>query len=196
MEEIKAQLPTIPSPGVEVDDPTNAPYVDLDVLVADDNEVNVNVVTKMLKLENVHQFTVARVSLHNLAVMIEMLMCGVQDGQEAFDQVKRRMDKNDKFDIIFMDILVCTHIRLSLDEYLIDAAQMPRLDGLQSTEMIRKLGYSGPIVAVTASAEGPIVEQGLGVGIDCFLRFVLPSRLPLCKAKPGFPLVFSYRMAF
>ena len=40
--------------------------------------------------------------------MCEMLTCILQDGQEAFDQVKRRMDKNEKFDIIFMDILVCT----------------------------------------------------------------------------------------
>jgi hypothetical protein len=40
----------------------NSAFGNMKILVADDNRVNVEVVTKMLKLENVHDVTVARVS--------------------------------------------------------------------------------------------------------------------------------------
>lgn len=50
--------------------------------------------------------------------------------------------------------------------------QMPQLDGLQSTRLIRKLGYSGPIVALTAFAVEDIVKEGLDSGIDQFMRCV------------------------
>jgi CheY-like chemotaxis protein len=68
--------------------------------------------------------------------------------------VKTNFDQNRQFDLIFMDI------------------QMPRLDGLQSTHLIREMGYSAPIVALTASAEAAIVEKGMELGIDSFMRYV------------------------
>lgn len=46
---------------------------------------------------------------------------------------------------------------------------MPQLDGLQSTRLIRKLGYSAPIVALTAFAVEDIVKEGLDLGIDQFM---------------------------
>jgi osomolarity two-component system sensor histidine kinase SLN1 len=60
-----------------------------------------------------------------------------KDGQEALDLVKESMcgDERKAFNLIFMDV------------------QMPNVDGLQSTRLIREIGYQAPIVALTAFAE-------------------------------------------
>ncbi|CAI4215121.1 unnamed protein product [Parascedosporium putredinis] len=58
----------------------------LRVLVADDNSTNIEVVSKMLKLEDVYDVTIAK------------------DGQEAFDRVKDAMADERPFDVIFMDV--------------------------------------------------------------------------------------------
>ena len=46
---------------------------------------------------------------------------------------------------------------------------MPNLDGLQSTRLIRQMGYSAPIVALTAFADESNVKQCLDSGMDMFL---------------------------
>ncbi|RYP46793.1 hypothetical protein DL769_011367 [Monosporascus sp. CRB-8-3] len=115
----------------------------LRVLVADDNKTNVEVVTRMLKFEDVYDVTIAK------------------DGQEAYDLVKADMEKNLHFDLIFMDV------------------QMPNVDGLQSTRLIRKMGYSAPIVALTAFAEESNVRECMESGMDEFLS--KPIRRPALK---------------
>jgi osomolarity two-component system sensor histidine kinase SLN1 len=115
----------------------------LRVLVADDNSTNVEVVSRMLKLEDVVDVTIAK------------------DGQEAYDQVKAAMDNNQRFDLIFMDI------------------QMPNLDGLQSTRLIRQMGYKSPIVALTAFSEESNVKECMESGMDEFLS--KPIRRPALK---------------
>ena len=47
---------------------------------------------------------------------------------------------------------------------------MPNLDGLQSTRLIRQMGYVNPIVALTAFAEESNVQQCYDSGMDHFLR--------------------------
>ncbi|CAK7198214.1 Histidine kinase osmosensor [Sporothrix eucalyptigena] len=113
------------------------------VLVADDNSTNIEVVSRMLKLEDIYDVTIAK------------------DGQEAYDLVKANMEKNQRFDVIFMDI------------------QMPNLDGLQSTRLIRKMGYSAPIVALTAFSEESNVKECMESGMDEFLS--KPIRRPALK---------------
>ena len=54
--------------------------------------------------------------------------------------VKESMANHKPYNLIFMDV------------------QMPNLDGLQSTRMIRQIGYSAPIVALTAFAEDSNVK--------------------------------------
>ncbi len=115
----------------------------LRVLVADDNSINVEVVSRLLKLEDIYDVTVA------------------QDGQEAYNLVKANMENNQNFDVIFMDV------------------QMPNLDGLQSTRLIRKMGYSAPIVALTAFAEESNVRECLESGMNEFLS--KPIRRPALK---------------
>lgn len=115
----------------------------LRVLVADDNSTNIEVVSKLLKLEDVYDVTIAK------------------DGQEAYDLVKVNMEQNQRFDLIFMDI------------------QMPNLDGLQSTRLIRKMGYSAPIVALTAFSEESNVKECMESGMNEFLA--KPIRRPALK---------------
>ncbi|KAG5984178.1 hypothetical protein E4U55_005791 [Claviceps digitariae] len=116
---------------------------ELRVLVADDNSTNVEVVSRMLKLEKVHNLTIAK------------------DGQEAYELVKANMEENRHFDLIFMDV------------------QMPNLDGLQSTRLIRQMGYVAPIVALTAFSEESNVKECMESGMNEFLS--KPIRRPALK---------------
>lgn len=51
---------------------------------------------------------------------------------------------------------------------------MPNLDGLQSTRLIRGMGYSAPIVALSAFAEESNIKDCMDSGMDMFIRLVLP----------------------
>lgn len=115
----------------------------LRVLVADDNNTNIEVVSRMLKLEQVVDVTIAK------------------DGQEAYELVKANFERNQRFDVIFMDI------------------QMPNVNGLQSTRMIRKMGYNAPIVALTAFSDASNVKDCMDSGMNEFLA--KPIRRPALK---------------
>ncbi|KAF2017674.1 putative histidine kinase HHK5p [Aaosphaeria arxii CBS 175.79] len=84
-----------------------------------------------------------------------------KDGQEALDKVKESMERQTPYNLIFMDV------------------QMPNLDGLQSTRLIRQSGFSAPIVALTAYAEESNVKECLDSGMDFFLS--KPIRRPALK---------------
>lgn len=97
---------------------------------------------RMLKLEDIYDVTVAK------------------DGQEALDLVKASMksgtsldssEEHKPYNLIFMDV------------------QMPNLDGLQSTRLIREIGYQAPIVALTAFAEESNIKDCYDSGMNYFL---------------------------
>ncbi|TKA61800.1 hypothetical protein B0A55_11769, partial [Friedmanniomyces simplex] len=123
------------------------------VLVAEDNKVNQEVVLRMLKLEDIYDVTVAK------------------DGQEALDRVRESMQPHDAdggggpgpqpYNLIFMDV------------------QMPNVDGLTSTKMIREIGYQAPIVALTAFAEESNIKDCYDSGMNYFLS--KPIRRPQLK---------------
>jgi osomolarity two-component system sensor histidine kinase SLN1 len=71
------------------------------------------------------------------------------------------MEQNKFYNLIFMDI------------------QMPNLDGLQSTRLIREMGYSAPIVALTAFAEESNVLECKDAGMDDFMS--KPIKRPALK---------------
>lgn len=56
---------------------------------------------------------------------------------------------------------------------------MPNLDGLQSTRLIREMGFSAPIVALTAFSEESNVKECMDSGMDFFLP--KPIRRPALK---------------
>ncbi|KAK9387481.1 hypothetical protein V1515DRAFT_600762 [Lipomyces mesembrius] len=75
-----------------------------------------------------------------------------KDGYEAIEKVKTSRDVGKYFDIVFMDI------------------QMPNLDGLQATRVIRQeLDYRYPIVALTAYADDSNVKECMDAGMNNFL---------------------------
>ena len=57
--------------------------------------------------------------------------------------------------------------------------QMPTVDGLQSTRLIREMGFSAPIVALSAFAEESNVKECIDSGMDFFLP--KPIRRPALK---------------
>jgi PAS domain S-box-containing protein len=68
-------------------------------------------------------------------------------GFEAVDKIK----DGSVYDIIFMDHM------------------MPRMDGIETTKLIRSLGYSKPVVALTANALAGQAEMFLSNGFDDFI---------------------------
>ncbi|KAI9742294.1 MAG: Histidine kinase [Claussenomyces sp. TS43310] len=111
---------------------------------------------------------VAEDNLVNQEVVLRMLklediydVTVAKDGQEAYDMVKASMDAGTMYNLIFMDI------------------QMPNLDGLQSTRLIRQMGYSAPIVALSAFSEESNVKECIDSGMDMFLS--KPIRRPALK---------------
>jgi osomolarity two-component system, sensor histidine kinase SLN1 len=101
----------------------------------------------------------------NVAVVTQMLKLEdvydvtiAKDGLEAYELVKENMHENLVFDLIFMDV------------------QMPNVDGLQSTRLIRDIGYSAPIVALTAFSEESNVKECIASGMDEFLSKPIKRR--------------------
>lgn len=84
------------------------------------------------------------------------------DGQDAFDKVQSLVEQNDSYDMIFIDI------------------QMPKVDGLLSTKMIRRdLNYKGSIVALTAFADDSNIKECIEAGMNGFLS--KPIKRPKLK---------------
>ncbi|KAJ5544450.1 CheY-like superfamily [Penicillium sp. DV-2018c] len=158
--------PTVPSSPVATPNklPTSTDKVvrsnKVRVLVAEDNTVNQEVVRRMLALEEVYD------------VMI------VKDGQEAYDTVKSSMEKGEVFDLIFMDIQVYNYHPVRLVGKML-TRQMPNLDGIESTRLIRRMGYSAPIVALSAFAEESNIKDCMDCGMDMFIS--KPIRRPALK---------------
>lgn len=75
-----------------------------------------------------------------------------KDGSEAVEMVRESYETMQLYDLIFMDV------------------QMPKIDGLLATKMIRtNLGFTRPIIALTAFADELNVKECLGAGMSGFL---------------------------
>lgn len=122
---------------VTVEDPDD--YIDLTgmkVLIAEDSEVNIIVLSSYMKKMN-SQVTVAK------------------NGAQALMACEK-----ENFDFILMDI------------------QMPILDGVEATKLLREKGISTPIIAVTANAFDDDLKKYLSIGInDCVVKPIKIQKL-------------------
>jgi osomolarity two-component system sensor histidine kinase SLN1 len=92
-----------------------------------------------------------------------------QDGKIALDMVKQSIEKRTEYDLILMDV------------------QMPNMDGLEATRLIRKVGFKRPIIALSAYSDESNIKDCLDSGMDDFvskpiqlanLRLVLKTFCP------------------
>jgi len=78
----------------------------------------------------------------------------IDNGVEAVEKIKN----GDVYDIIFMDHM------------------MPIMDGIEATKIIRQMGYTRPIVALTANAIAGQAQMFLENGFDAFISKPIDSR--------------------
>jgi len=74
-----------------------------------------------------------------------------ENGREACEKAAAAADQGKPFDLILMDI------------------QMPEMDGYEATERLRRAGWAGPIVALTAHAMAGDCQKCLQVGCNDYV---------------------------
>ena len=74
-----------------------------------------------------------------------------EDGEVAIEKVKAGITSRQHYDVILLDM------------------QMPRLDGYQTALQLRELGYSGPIIALTANAMQGDMARCIECGCNDYL---------------------------
>jgi PAS domain S-box-containing protein len=82
-----------------------------------------------------------------LMIPYKLKIDSADSGYAAIEKVKN----GNEYDIIFMDHM------------------MPEMDGIETTKILRSMGYKRPIVALTANAVGGQADKFIGNGFDDFI---------------------------
>lgn len=86
-----------------------------------------------------------------LLAFYELNVEAAENGQAAIDKIKEKMKNGEAYDIVFMD------------------QTMPGLSGTETMRILRELGYTYPIVALTANALVGQEEEYIKSGFDGFV---------------------------
>ncbi len=81
------------------------------------------------------------------------------DGQQAVDLVRGMLQNDDAVDVILLDM------------------QMPKLDGYQTAGQLRRDGFQGPIIALTADAMQGDMDRCIECGCDDYLSKPIDSEM-------------------
>jgi PAS domain S-box-containing protein len=115
------------------------------------NQIRKNI-SILVAEDNMINQKVAKTIFKNLGYEIQL----AENGNEA---VNMTMDNN--YDIIFMDMM------------------MPEKDGIQATRDLRKKGYKGPIIAMTANASKEGKNKAISFGMDGYIT--KPTKMEAIK---------------
>jgi osomolarity two-component system sensor histidine kinase SLN1 len=119
----------------------------LRILIAEDNKTNQTVLVKMLRIEKIFNVDVAE----GWSSCIPLSWLTLADGKEALDLVKKSMEDKYEYNLVFMDV------------------QMPNMDGLEATQLIRESGFARPIVALSAYSDDTNIKACKAAG-ECLFR--------------------------
>jgi CheY-like chemotaxis protein len=94
-----------------------------------------------------------------------------ENGQIAMDLALAAEGAGEGFDIVLMDI------------------QMPVMDGFEATRRLRQMGYTRPIIALTANAMNEDRQRCIDAGCDDYLskpanRTALAERIAAWTSEP------------
>ncbi|HRX79237.1 MAG TPA: response regulator, partial [Pirellulaceae bacterium] len=88
-----------------------------------------------------------------------------EDGELAVAAVAESMSNGDTYDLVLLDM------------------QMPKLDGYGAAKAIRRLGYTNPIIALTADAMQGDMKRCIDSGCNDYLSKPINKALMLTKVK-------------
>ncbi len=141
----------VPSPSVGLE--PLKPNDKVRILVAEDNLVNQEVVLRMLKLESIYGGLNVRLPV---ILQANMFIDRRHHRQGRPRSIREGTREHGAEAVVPSHLHGCSgvYIHISLPAYhQLTHHQMPNLDGLASTRLIREIGFPCPIVALTAFAE-------------------------------------------
>jgi CheY-like chemotaxis protein len=88
-----------------------------------------------------------------------------ENGRDGFERLRLAAERGTPYDLVLMDM------------------QMPVMDGLTATALIRRHGYQTPVIALTANSMAGDRERFIGGGCDDYLS--KPVDIPVFYASIG-----------
>jgi signal transduction histidine kinase/HPt (histidine-containing phosphotransfer) domain-containing protein len=147
---IRAVKPELQQNSISNESAKIIQYENIHALLAEDNDINIDVAMGILKMANVHKIDIAK------------------NGLEAVDKIKKSYQANQSFDFVLMDIQMPEMDGL-------EATQTIRTFESSFFSMTDQTKHRLPIIAMTAHAMNGDKENCIGAGMDDYITKPLTS---------------------